>query len=69
MEMDFSSLIVPAIAVVIALVIALVVVGCVVIGGKLKGRSRKETTRLCPQCGKAVKEGKKFCTSCGAKME
>ena len=25
--------------------------------------------RVCPQCGKPVKDGQKFCTDCGAKIE
>lgn len=31
--------------------------------------ARKHSENICPQCGKPIKNGKKFCTSCGAKIK
>lgn len=50
---------VPAIICVIVSVILLVI----------KRRRNNHPENTCPQCGKPVKNGKNFCTNCGAKIE
>ncbi|MCM1190502.1 MAG: zinc ribbon domain-containing protein [bacterium] len=57
----------PIIIFVIAAVILILSAIIVILLKRKSENSQKET--LCPQCGEPVKNGKNFCTSCGAKIE
>lgn len=48
---------------------AILIVSAIIIILLKKKNENSQTETLCPQCGKPVKNGKNFCTSCGAKIE
>ncbi len=51
-------------------IIAIAVVTLIVVGVFVKGKRRNtQSQKICPQCGKPLKDGKSFCTNCGAKAE
>ena len=50
-------------------IIAVSVIVAVVIFLIFHKSSKDKSENLCPKCGKPVKMGKNFCTSCGAKIE
>lgn len=51
--------------IVLVVIISIMAVAIALIKKTFKGKSENN----CPKCGKPVKIGKNFCTSCGAKME
>lgn len=50
-------------------VVAIICIIAIVILLAIKGRKINHLENTCPQCGKPVKNGKNFCTNCGAKIE
>lgn len=52
--------------IIIAVILVVAIVAFIIVKSRSKGKTDK---RVCPQCGKPVKHGKNFCTSCGAKIE
>lgn len=52
--------------IIIAVILVVAIVAFIIVKSRSKGKTGK---RVCPQCGKPVKDCKNFCISCGAKVE